>query len=73
MFSPVLRMGRGVELLDVGVSSIGVGADSGVSVVWDAGKLQDDTPTTTAMMMIHKRFLISSSSFQFDMVILVSC
>jgi hypothetical protein len=57
-------------MLDVGVSSIGAGADVGVSVVWDADKLQDDTPMTTAMLIIHKRFLISSSSFQFNMVIL---
>jgi hypothetical protein len=56
--SPVLRIGKGVEVLDVGVSSTSVGVDAGVSVVCDAGILQDDTPMTTAMMGIHKRFLI---------------
>jgi hypothetical protein len=58
-----LRIGKDVALLDVGVSSPGVRAAAGVSVVWVAGILQDDTPMTTAMLRIHKRFLIVSSFF----------
>jgi hypothetical protein len=61
--SLVLRIGRAVELLDVGVSSSGVRVAAGVSVVWEAGTLQDDTPMTIAMLTIHKRFLILSSFF----------
>jgi len=55
--------GKGVNvgLLDVGVSSIGAGMDEGFSVVWDVGRLQDDTPRTAAMTAIQKRFLILSS------------
>ena len=48
-------------MLEVGVSSIGVRLDAGVSVVWEAGRLQDDTPMRAAMTAIQKRFLILSS------------
>jgi hypothetical protein len=48
----------GVALLDVGVSSTGVRADAGISVVWDVCILQDDTPIKTTTLTIHKRFLI---------------
>jgi hypothetical protein len=63
-FSPVRGTDKGVEVLNVGVSSTGAGADVGVSVVWEARILQDDTPMRTVMRGIHKRFLIVSSSFQ---------
>src|SRR5215207_10712244 len=51
----------GVELLDVGVSGRGVRVDAGVSVVWEAGRLQDDSPMRAAMTAIQKRFLMLSS------------
>jgi hypothetical protein len=56
----------GVGLLDVGVSSRGarVDMDTGVSVVWEAGRLQDDTPMSAAMAAIHRRFLMLSSFSQ---------
>jgi hypothetical protein len=50
-----------VGLLDVGVSSSGVRMDPGVSVVWEAGRLQNDTPMRAAMREIQKRFLMLSS------------
>jgi hypothetical protein len=53
----------GVGLLDVGVSSsdVRVDIDTGVSVVWEAGRLQDDTPMSAVMTAIQKRFLMLSS------------
>jgi hypothetical protein len=45
--------GVGVGLLDVGVSSSGVRVEAGVSVVWDAGRLQDDTPMMAAATAIQ--------------------
>jgi hypothetical protein len=63
--SKLIRVSKGtgveVGLPDVGVSSSGVRVDAGVSVVWEAGRLQDDTPMMAVMTAIQKRFLILSS------------
>jgi hypothetical protein len=53
--------GVGAGLLDVGVSSIGVGVEAGISVVWEVGRLQDDTPMMAAIRALQMRFLIVSS------------
>src|SRR5215217_7816631 len=66
----------GVGLLAIGVSSSGVRVDmdTGVSVVWEGGKLQDDTPMSTVMTASQKRFLmLSSFSTRIVLVRLLSC
>ena len=61
-----MEIGVGVEMLEVGVSSIGV--RRGAAVVWRVGMLQDDIPKIAVMTTTHKRscpvdtrFLIYSS------------
>jgi hypothetical protein len=53
--------GVDVELPDVGVSGTDVRVEAGVSVIGDAGRLQDDKPMRAAMSAIQERFLIVSS------------
>jgi len=41
------------EVLEVGVSSMGVGVEAGAAVGWDLGKLQDDNPRLKTMTAIQ--------------------
>jgi hypothetical protein len=63
--SRLTRVSRGTDvaigLPDVGVSGGGVRISGGGSVVWEAGRLQDDTPMRAAARAIQNRFLMLSS------------
>jgi hypothetical protein len=49
-----VETGVRVNMLEVGVSSTGVGVDAGAAVGWDLGKLQDDNPRFNTITAIQR-------------------